>query len=115
MTDMVSRSAPTQGGTKRRLGLTAESWEKVIAPLVLGVLGLALLLGAFLLYPRRTELPTPLFTQLELTTTAQINLIAFNVDAHRFYRAHGFERVATLEGLLRDGDDELLMRKRLTP
>jgi diamine N-acetyltransferase len=40
---------------------------------------------------------------------------AFNVAAHRFYRAHGFERVATLEGLLRDGDDELLMRKRLTP
>jgi ribosomal protein S18 acetylase RimI-like enzyme len=40
---------------------------------------------------------------------------AFNVDAHRFYRAHGFERVATLEGLLRDGDDELLLRKRLVP
>jgi diamine N-acetyltransferase len=40
---------------------------------------------------------------------------AFNVGAYRFYRAHGFERVATLEGLLRDGDDELLMRKRLVP
>jgi ribosomal protein S18 acetylase RimI-like enzyme len=40
---------------------------------------------------------------------------AFNVDAQRFYRAHGFERVATLQGLLRDGDDELLMRKRLPP
>ena len=39
---------------------------------------------------------------------------AFNGAAQRFYRAHGFERVATLEGLLRDGDDELLMRKRLT-
>ena len=40
---------------------------------------------------------------------------AFNGDAYRFYRAHGFARVATLEGLLRDGDDELLMRKRLPP
>ncbi len=36
---------------------------------------------------------------------------AFNTDAQRFYRAHGFERVATLEGLMRAGDDELLMRK----
>ena len=39
----------------------------------------------------------------------------FNVDAQRFYRAHGFERVATLDGLMRDGDDELLMRKRIAP
>jgi ribosomal protein S18 acetylase RimI-like enzyme len=38
---------------------------------------------------------------------------AFNTDAQRFYRARGFELVTTLEGLLRDGDDELLMRKRL--
>ena len=40
---------------------------------------------------------------------------AFNVAAQRFYARHGFERVATLAGLLRDGDDELLMRKRLAP
>lgn len=39
----------------------------------------------------------------------------FNVDAQRFYRAHGFEWVATLDGLMRDGDDELLMRKRIAP
>jgi [ribosomal protein S18]-alanine N-acetyltransferase len=38
---------------------------------------------------------------------------AFNGQAQRLYRARGFERVATLEALLRDGDDELLMRKRL--
>ena len=37
----------------------------------------------------------------------------FNTDAQRLYRAHGFERVATLDGLVREGDDELLMRKRL--
>lgn len=40
---------------------------------------------------------------------------AFNAEAQRFYRLHGFELVTTLEGLLRDGDDELLMRKRLVP
>jgi ribosomal protein S18 acetylase RimI-like enzyme len=37
----------------------------------------------------------------------------FNVEAQRFYRAHGFEHAATLDGLMREGDDELLMRKRL--
>jgi hypothetical protein len=54
----------------------------LLTPLVLGVLGLALLVGAFALYPRRTELPAPPFTQMELTTTAKINLIDYNVDAH---------------------------------
>jgi ribosomal protein S18 acetylase RimI-like enzyme len=38
----------------------------------------------------------------------------FNAGAQRFYRAHGFELVAALDGLVRDGDDELLMRKRLS-
>ena len=37
----------------------------------------------------------------------------FNVDAQRFYAAHGFTHVATLDGLMREGDAELLMRKRL--
>jgi GNAT superfamily N-acetyltransferase len=37
----------------------------------------------------------------------------FNTEAQRLYRVHGFERVATLDGLVRGGDDELLMRKRL--
>jgi diamine N-acetyltransferase len=37
----------------------------------------------------------------------------FNVDAQRFYAAHGYTEVATLDGLMREGDDELLMRKRL--
>lgn len=39
----------------------------------------------------------------------------FNVHAQRFYRAHGFTQVATLDGLMREGDDELLMRKRIAP
>lgn len=37
----------------------------------------------------------------------------FNVDAQRFYEAHGFRRVAVIDDMVRDGDDELLMRKRL--
>ena len=37
----------------------------------------------------------------------------YNVNAQRLYLAHGFERVVIIDGLLRDGDDELLMRKRL--
>jgi ribosomal protein S18 acetylase RimI-like enzyme len=37
----------------------------------------------------------------------------FNVDAQRFYAAHGYTRVASLDDLMRDGDAELLMRKRL--
>jgi ribosomal protein S18 acetylase RimI-like enzyme len=39
----------------------------------------------------------------------------FNVEAQRFYRAHGFERVATFDGLMREGDDEHLMRKCIAP
>jgi diamine N-acetyltransferase len=39
----------------------------------------------------------------------------FNLDAQRFYQTHGYEGVATLDGLMRDGDAELLMRKRLSP
>ena len=38
---------------------------------------------------------------------------AANADAQRFYRRHGYELTATIDGLMRDGDDELLMRKRL--
>ena len=48
-------------------------------------------------------------------TAIVIDPLNSNVAAHRFYRRHGFESVATLASLLRDGDDELLMRKRLAP
>jgi ribosomal protein S18 acetylase RimI-like enzyme len=37
----------------------------------------------------------------------------FNVDAHRLYVRHGFERVGMLPDLLQDGVDEMLMRKKL--
>ena len=45
--------------------------------------------------------------------SAWLCVSAFNPGAQRLYRAHGFELVATLGDLVRDGDDELLMRKRL--
>jgi diamine N-acetyltransferase len=38
----------------------------------------------------------------------------FNVSAQRFYMAHGWQRVADLDGLIRDDVTEWLMRKRLT-
>ena len=37
----------------------------------------------------------------------------FNASALRFYERHGFTRVATLDGLIQDGRDEVLLRKRL--
>ena len=37
----------------------------------------------------------------------------FNVDAHRFYQRYGYSMVGHLHDLMRDGDDELLMRKNL--
>jgi diamine N-acetyltransferase len=37
----------------------------------------------------------------------------FNVDAQRFYQRFGYALVGHLHDLMRDGDDELLMRKNL--
>src|SRR4029450_12481823 len=36
---------------------------------------------------------------------------SFNTRALRFYERHGFERAATLPGLVVDGYDEILLRK----
>ena len=36
---------------------------------------------------------------------------SYNEGALRLYERHGFHRVATLPGLLIDGDDEILLRK----
>jgi diamine N-acetyltransferase len=38
---------------------------------------------------------------------------AFNTEAQRFYQAHGWQRVADLPDLIRDGDGEIMLRKRL--
>lgn len=37
----------------------------------------------------------------------------FNSGAIRFYERHGFERIATLDGLIKDPISEILMRKKL--
>ena len=37
----------------------------------------------------------------------------FNVDAQRFYERYGYQLAGRLPDLMRDGDDELLMRKNL--
>jgi len=38
---------------------------------------------------------------------------AFNARAEDFYQAHGFNRMAVLEDLIVEGEDEILMRKRI--
>jgi ribosomal protein S18 acetylase RimI-like enzyme len=38
---------------------------------------------------------------------------AFNEGARRFYVRHGFVEVGTVSGLVREGFDEVLMRKAL--
>jgi GNAT superfamily N-acetyltransferase len=38
---------------------------------------------------------------------------AFNAGARRFYARHGFVEVGAVPGLVRDGFDEILLRKRL--
>ena len=50
-----------------------------------------------------------------LFRNAWLCVSGFNVAAQRFYQAHGYTHAATLDGLMRDGDAELLMRKRLVP
>lgn len=37
----------------------------------------------------------------------------FNAAALRFYERHGFERIGTLKGLVRDDRDEVLLHKKL--
>jgi diamine N-acetyltransferase len=43
-----------------------------------------------------------------------ICVASFNVGAHRLYSRCGFETVAALDDLVKDGVPEILMRKRLT-
>jgi GNAT superfamily N-acetyltransferase len=38
----------------------------------------------------------------------------FNADALRFYARHGFEKAAVLDGLVKDGQGEILMRKQIS-
>jgi hypothetical protein len=59
-------------------GLT-RSTLKTLAPLALGVLGLALLVAALTLYPRTTQRPAPSFADLYVTTAAHIASVTYTV------------------------------------
>jgi hypothetical protein len=55
-------------------------WQKPgLRPIVLFAIGLALLLISFLLYPRTTELPSPAFPRLALSTTFPVAFIDYSV------------------------------------
>lgn len=55
-------------------------WRKpVVRPIVLFALGLVLLLISFLLYPRTTELPSPAFPRMALSTTFPVAFIDYSV------------------------------------
>ncbi len=54
--------------------------KKILVPVALAVIGLALLLGAFLLYPSQTQPPTPSYATLDLYTTFPISDIDYTVN-----------------------------------
>lgn len=54
--------------------------KKILVPVVLAVIGLALLLGAFLLYPTQGQLPTPPFATLYLNVTFPTPDIIYTVN-----------------------------------
>jgi len=70
----------TQDKPRKAAGVGTRWWRKtVLRPIVLGALGLALLLISFLLYPRTTELPSPAFPRLALSTTFPVAFIDYSV------------------------------------
>lgn len=56
--------------------------KKIVAPLILTVLGLALLGVAFILYPSTPEDSTPDFTEVAVTTNAALAIIEYEVTQH---------------------------------
>jgi hypothetical protein len=67
-------NSPPLAAAHKRSGL-----KEIVAPLVLAVLGLALLVGAFLLYPSTTESSTPTFTQVDIDVNCNMNAIDYQV------------------------------------
>jgi hypothetical protein len=74
---------PTAGPEDHRApepGAGQRWWRKpVFRPVVLGAIGLVLLLIAFLLYPRTTELPSPAFPRLELSAPFPVAFVDYSV------------------------------------
>jgi ribosomal protein S18 acetylase RimI-like enzyme len=54
-----------------------------------------------------------LATQAAQSRNLWVVVSAFNAGARRFYARHGFVEVGAVPGLVRDGLDEILLRKRL--
>lgn len=56
------------------------SWRKILTPLVLAVLGLALLLAAFELYPKTTQRPSPSSANVGILVDSPLQSITYGVD-----------------------------------
>jgi GNAT superfamily N-acetyltransferase len=54
-----------------------------------------------------------LATQAAPSRNLWVVVSAFNAGARRFYARHGFVEVGAVPGLVRDGFDEILLRRRL--
>ena len=54
-----------------------------------------------------------LIAQVPSSRNLWVAVSAFNTGARRFYARHGFVEVGTVPGLVRDGFDEILLRKAL--
>jgi hypothetical protein len=56
------------------------SWRKILTPIVLAVLGLALLLAAFELYPKTTQRPAPSAANLGILVDSPLQSIVYGFD-----------------------------------
>lgn len=68
-------SEPSSSAPDKRSG-----WGAVVTPVLLGVLGLALLIVGLILYPRRAEHPAPVTTKLDVFSTCPLFSIGYAVD-----------------------------------
>ena len=60
----------------------ARNWllrKKLLAPVVLAVIGVAFALVAWAIYPSRTQLPVPTYTTLHLISNTDINTVTYQV------------------------------------
>jgi hypothetical protein len=71
-------SRPSASASAKRSG-----WGAAVTPVVLAVLGLALLVVGLILYPRRSEHPAPVTTKLDVFSTCPLFSIGYAVDPAR--------------------------------
>jgi hypothetical protein len=75
--------------------------KTILAPLILAVLGLALLVWAYTLYPRGTALSTPPNSSLEIDTTFSIGFVGYGTRQESSTTAAMFVTVSLPSGLTR--------------